>query len=550
MEAHNPIRVDQELLSELVDSVPDRWAICLRLLGGRRAWESGFDRLRSAAQAAHVPFLAIPGEQGQDLELEAASSVAPELLRSATTYLDQGGVGNLAGLLGQLSDCLRGTSIGAPPPTELPQHGIYLPGQSTALNLEQWLALPRGDGPVVAIAFYRAHWMSGNLDFVDGLCRGIVAAGGEALPFFCYSLRDPGPHELPAAVADCLVRDGAVVPQALVMTLSFSVAQVQVDGGTVADEWTSRWMTKLDIPVLQAITVTSTRSAWEGSSAGLAPLDVAMQVALPEFDGRIIGPPVSFKEQIDGTPRYVPDEERCRALGRLAVNHAGLGRRANSAKRIALVLSSYPTKNARVGNAVGLDTPASALHLLQRLKDEGYEVGSLPATGDDLIQSLIEAGVYDRDYLSGAQMQAAPARVHRDDYQIAWERLPGAIRTEVSERWGSPPGKLYLDGNRLHFGGLQFGNVLLTVQPPRGFGDNPIAIYHDPGLAPTHHYVAFYRWLEESYQADAIIHLGKHGTLEWLPGKSVGMSNECFPDALAAAVPWFYPFVVNDPGEG
>jgi len=507
--------------------------VALRLLGGRRAFPEGFDALRRGA----APVAAWPGEGGQDLELEAASTVPSELLAAGARYLEEGGVENVGSLLRLLSDRLRGTAYGASEPRPMPRHGVYREAA-------------REDRPVIAIGFYRAHLLSGNTGFVDELCAAVEEAGGEPLAFFCPSLREPGPDGLPAAVADCLVRQGRPRCDALLLTLSFSVAEVRVDGGTVADEWTARWLERLGVPVVQAVVSTGSRAAWAASDAGLAPIDVAMQVALPEFDGRITGPPVCFKEEAQGTPRTVADPERCRAAARLAVAHARLRRRPNREKRLAIVLSSYPTSDARVGNAVGLDTPASALALLRRLRDEGYEVGDLPATGDDLVHALIAAGVYDREHLTGEQLRSAPARQPAAAYAAVHERLPAPVRAAVVERWGPPPGALYVHDGSLHFAGLRFGGVLLTVQPPRGFGDNPVAIYHDPRLAPTHHYVAFYRWLAGGFGADAIVHLGKHGTLEWLPGKAVGLSAACFPDALPGALPVVYPFVVNDPGEG
>jgi cobaltochelatase CobN len=539
VEALNPARVDADAVGRLAAGARAGayWAVGLRLLGGRRAFPDGFDALRAACAERGVPFLAWPGERGQDLELEAASSVPRRLLAEAGRYWDEGGVANLGNLLNALSNALRGTDHPVEPPAAVPRSGVY---RRTA----------RAGRPVIGIGFYRAHWMSGNLDFVDELCRAVEAAGGEPHAFFCYSLRDEGPDGLPAAVAECLVEDGRTLADCLLLTLSFAVAEVQVDGGTVADEWTARWLERLGVPVIQAVTSTGTRAAWAASDAGLAPLDVAMQVALPEFDGRIIGPPFCFKEEVDGSVRYVADPERCAALARLAVAHARLRSRPNREKRLAIVLSSYPTRNARVGNAVGLDTPASALALLRRLRDEGYEVGELPQDGDALIHALIEAGVYDREHLTSEQLRLAPAGQPAAAYAGAFARLPEAVRTPVEEAWGPAPGRLYVHSGRLHFAGLRLGNVLLTVQPPRGFGENPVAVYHDPALAPTHHYVAFYRWLEEDLAADAIVHLGKHGTLEWLPGKAVGLSGDCVPDALLGALPVVYPFVVNDPGEG
>ena len=542
VEAHNPARLDGAALDRLVDAVSGRrhWAVGVRLLGGRRAFAEGFDRLRQACQISGVPLLAWPGEAIHDPELEALSSAPRSLVTATRGYWDEGGVDNVANLLRALSDAIRGSAWGAEPPRPLPRHGIHREGRAN----------PDGP-PTIAVAFYRAHWMSGNLDFVDSLCDAIEAEGGRPHAFFCSSLREPGPGGLPAAVFECLCDPaGHPLADCLIVTLSFSVAEVRVELGTVSDTWTSAWMEQLGIPILQAVTSTGGQAGWARSSAGLSPLDVAMQVALPEFDGRILAPPFSFKEEVDGVVRYVAAPERCRAVARLALAHARLRRRPNPEKRVAVVLSSYPTKNGRVGNAVGLDTPASALNLLRRLGAEGYSVGELPQSGDQLIHMLIAAGIYDRDHLTALQMRNAVARQPAAAYAAAGERLPGPIREAIESAWGPAPGHLYLADFQLHFAGLRFGNVLLTVQPPRGFGDNPVAIYHDPKLAPTHHYAAFYRYLEDDFGADAIVHLGKHGTLEWLPGKSVGLSRDCFPDALLGSVPVVYPFVVNDPGEG
>jgi cobaltochelatase CobN len=217
------------------------------------------------------------------------------------------------------------------------------------------------------------------------------------------------------------------------------------------------------------------------------------------------------------------------------------------------VLSLYPTKHARVGNAVGLDTPASAVRLLRALRDAGYELGGLDVDtldGDTLVHRLIEAGGHDLEWLTENQLRQAWARIPAGDYRAWFDRLPEQLRAEVTAAWGPPPGELYVDDGHIVLAALRFGNVVLAIQPPRGFGENPVAIYHDPALAPSHHYLAAYRYLDEVFGAGAIVHLGKHGTLEWLPGKGLGLSAECAPDQVLTDVPFFYPFIVNDPGEG
>jgi len=250
-------------------------------------------------------------------------------------------------------------------------------------------------------------------------------------------------------------------------------------------------------------------------------------------------------------PEYVADPERAARVAGIALAHARLRSVPPAQRRLAIMLSSYPTKHARVGNAVGLDTPASAVVLLRALREAGYDTGDgFPEDGDTLIHALIATGGHDVEWLTEEQLAAAPMRVAAARYADWFAALPEPLREAVRGHWGDPPGALYVDGPEIVLAGLRFGNVMLMIQPPRGFGENPVAIYHDPVLPPSHHYLAAYRWLEEEFGAHAVVHLGKHGTCEWLPGKGLGLSAECAPDAVLGDLPLIYPFIVNDPGEG
>jgi cobaltochelatase CobN len=292
----------------------------------------------------------------------------------------------------------------------------------------------------------------------------------------------------------------------------------------------------------------------------MSPLDVATQVAVPEFDGRIVTVPFSFKEIDDeGLISYVADPERCARVAGLAVRHARLRRIDPSDKRVGLVFSAYPTKHARIGNAVGLDTPASAVALLRAMRDAGYDIGDVPGVdasdGDALVHALIERGGQDPAWLTEGQLVGNPIRVSAKDYGAWFSTLPAELTDRIVEHWGPPPGELFVDRSKdpdgeIVIAAMQSGHIVLLVQPPRGFGENPVAIYHDPDLPPSHHYLAAYRWLDNVFGADALVHLGKHGNLEWLPGKTLGMSAACGSDAALGDLPLIYPFLVNDPGEG
>ncbi len=503
--------------------------VVVRLLGGRRAWD-GLDDLVAACAAARVPLVALGGEGSVDAELTTLSTVAPGVVADAAGYLREGGTENLRELIAFLSDTVLLTGLGFAPPAPLPTHGLH--GERVR----------QADRPTVGVVFYRAHALSGNTAFVDVLCDAVEAAGANALPVYVASLRPDGEGRVSA------------VDELLAGKVDSLVVTVLAGGGSNASDtegWDARALAALDVPVLQGLCVTSSRAAWEESDAGLAPIDAAMQVAIPEFDGRLIGPPFSFKEEgPDGVPTYVADPERAARVAGVAVSHARLRRTPNSEKKVALVLSSYPTKHSRVGNAVGLDTPASAVKMLQAMREAGYTVGDFPEDGDTLVHTLIAAGGHDVEWLTEEQLASAVARVPLTDYSRWFGDLPQDLQDGMLQHWGPPPGTLYVDGNAIALAALQFGNVVLMIQPPRGFGENPIAIYHDPDLPPSHHYLAAYRWLEESFGAHAVVHVGKHGTLEWLPGKGLGLSAGCAPDAVLGNLPLFYPFIVNDPGEG
>ncbi|WP_112465747.1 cobaltochelatase subunit CobN [Streptomyces triticisoli] len=521
----NPTRVNvTEELPGLLDGAD---IAVVRLLGGKRAWEDGLAALR----ASGVPAVLLGGEAVPDAELMAESSVPAGVVAEALRYLVEGGPANLAELARFLSDTVLLTGEGFEEPRKMPEYGV-----------RGGRAFTEGR-PTVGVLFYRAHELSGNTAFVDTLCDAIEACGANALPVYCGSLRgaDAGLYEI-LGRADALV--------ATVLAAGGTHAS-QASAGGDAESWDIGALAELDIPVLQGLCLTSSHAAWDESDAALSPMDAAMQVAIPEFDGRLITVPFSFKEQgPDDVPVYVADPERAARVAGIAVRHAQLKHKRNAEKKIALVFTAYPTKHSRVGNAVGLDTPASAVRVLDALRDAGYVVEGYPDNGDELIHRLIEAGGHDVEWLTENQLAAAPARVPLADYRAWFDQLGPELRDAMLQAWGEPPGSLYVDGDDIVLASLRFGNVVVMIQPPRGFGENPIAIYHDPDMPPSHHYMAAYRWLENSFGADAVVHMGKHGTMEWLPGKGLGLSRGCAPDAVLGDLPLIYPFIVNDPGEG
>ncbi len=247
---------------------------------------------------------------------------------------------------------------------------------------------------------------------------------------------------------------------------------------------------------------------------------------------------------------YVPAADRVAAVAAQAARWATLRRKPNAAKRVAFILTNSPGKAARIGNAVGLDTPASLMRIFAGMHEAGYRLENVPPDGDTLIQSLIDRCSYDQTFLTDEQLAAAAGHVPVEQYQRWFNELPETQRQRMQAQWGKPPGEAYVHDAAIALAGLDLGNVFVALQPPRGYGMDPNAIYHQPDLPPPHNYYALYRWLRDAWQADAIVHVGKHGTLEWLPGKSVGLSGDCFPDSFLGDLPLVYPFIMNNPGEG
>lgn len=492
-----------------------------------------------------TPLVVLGGEQVPSAELMELSTVPIGIAADAHVYLAEGGPANLAQLHAFLSDTVLLTGEGFEAPAALLEFG-----------LAERPTMP-SDLPRIGVLYYRAHEASGNSGFAHALADAVDATGeAVGIPIFSSSLR---------AAPDDLFVELAKLDALIVTVLAAGGTKPgTVSAGGDDEAWDVERMKALDIPILQGLCLTSSREDWEASDEGVTPLDSANQIAIPEFDGRIITAPFSFKEiDEDGLPRYVAHPERVARVAGIAVAHARLRHIEPSDRKIAVMLSAYPTKHSRVGNAVGLDTPVSAVRLLLRMREEGYDFGPRSRltdildmsdhteAGNALIHALIAAGGQDEEWLTGAQLTESHVRIPAAQYAEWFAGFDPALQESMVEAWGAAPGELFVtDAHEIVLATITAGNLVILIQPPRGFGENPVAIYHDPDMAPSHHYLAAYRWLENSFGAHAVVHLGKHGSMEWLPGKNAALSAACGTDAAIGNMPLIYPFLINDPGEG
>jgi cobaltochelatase CobN len=501
--------------------------IVLRLLGGRGYWSYGLESVKQCVERSGAKLLVLPGDDRPDPDLISHSTVSLAKVDRVWRYFTEGGVANITHALEFVANVCLGTNYQPPLPQAIPRIGS---------DAERWkTAGVTGAG--VGILFYRAHYLAGNLKPIDALCQALLQRGLRPVPVFVSSLRE---IEVQSDLLELLCPKAEPGIEVLLNTTSFSLARLETATPDVA-----LWR-QLDVPVIQVILSGGSKEQWQEQTRGLSPRDIAMNVALPEVDGRIISRAVSFKAVQTHHPQletavveYEPVEDRIQFVADLAAHWVRLRQTPVSDRRIALVLANYPTRDGRLANGVGLDTPASCIQILQALQQQGYTVTDLPVDGAELIERLTQGVTNDPESEGRSPGQWLSPTV----YQAYFESLPAPIRQSMELRWGPMPSTFPIPG-------LMLGNVFVGIQPARGYDRDPSLNYHAPDLEPTHEYLAFYYWLRAEFGAEAIVHVGKHGNLEWLPGKGVALSESCYPEVALEALPHLYPFIVNDPGEG
>ena len=532
-----------------VDTYVERTArhaklIVIRALGGASYFRYVLEALLATAVANDIKLVALPGDDRPDEGLSAFNRIEDEDRQNLWAYLNEGGADNADRFLAYADAIVLGR--GKPEPAiPLEKAGIWWPGQGV-VDVATWRksasdrAVPEGHNPpTAAICFYRAYVQSGETRPVEMLIDALAAEGVRALPLFVSSLKEAVSIETVRAAF------AAVQPEVVLNATSFAVSAPGAGRKpTVLDE--------TGAPVLQVIFSGSSREAWEASGQGLTARDLGMNVSLPEVDGRVLSRAVSFKAAARYDERVEtnivsldPVEDRIRFVAKLAAGWARLRRAAPEQRRIALVMANYPNRDGRLGNGVGLDTPAGTMEVLRAMAAEGYAVAGLPEDGDALIAHL----------MAGPTNAARDGREIRETlslnhYKAFFATLAKSIQREMTDRWGAPEDDPFVAGDAFALPLARFGETLVGIQPSRGYNIDPKDTYHSPDLVPPHGYLAFYAFLRLHYGAHAIVHMGKHGNLEWLPGKALALSEACYPEAVLGPVPHLYPFIVNDPGEG
>ncbi len=503
--------------------------IILRLLGGRAYWSYGLEVVKETVASTGGALLILPGDDRPDPDLISHSTVTLASVNRLWHYFIEGGIENLTNALKFVADICLETRYFPPQAKSVPRVGLYL---SKTNNQQQTT------NHKVGILFYRAHYLAGNTLPIDALCQALLERGLNPVPIFVSSLRD---LEVQGELFAYIQSPDSEEVQLLINTTSFAIGKI--GQAETPDLWS-----QLNVPILQAIFSSSTVEQWQSSWQGLNPRDVAMNVALPEVDGRIITRAISFKsvqtwnqDLETDVVVYQPLDNRVNFVADLAANWIKLKQTPLQDRKIALILANYPNRDGRIANGVGLDTPASCVEILQAMAHAGYNLAEIPVTGDELIKRLTQGITNDPE---SKHLRPCQQELSREDYEQYFATLPEVIKQQITDRWGN------YNFDSFPIPGIQLGNVFVGIQPSRGYDIDPTLNYHAPDLEPTPTYLAFYYWLQQKFGTLAIIHVGKHGNLEWLPGKSIALSLNCYPEITLGAIPHFYPFIVNDPGEG
>jgi len=522
--------------------------VIVRVLGGRGYWTYGVDEIAAICAARKIPLAFLPGDDQPDAELADLSSLSSDAQHRLWQYGVHGGPENSEELLKYAADQI-GFKQAWQEPKPLVRAGLHWPGQ-TLPDMENLRGQWTQGAPVIALVFYRALVQAGNTGAVDALIESLRSLGLNPLPVFTQSLKDP----IAVAILETLFED--TPPEVIINATGFAVSAPGAKRTPTAFEAGRDG----DAPViLQAVFSGGNLEGWKDTTRGLSPRDIAMNVALPEVDGRVFSRAVSFK----GLARrdeltqsdivcYEPVPDRVTFVAELAGAWARLRRTPPGKRKVALVLANYPNQDGRLGNGVGLDTPEATVVVLRAMEKAGYRIGDIPENGDALVKRMLAGPTNDHKVLGSRKIVESLSMA---DYQHFFADLPDAVQQGVLERWGAPDtDPFYISGDvdcgRFAISVFCLGNVAIGLQPARGYNIDPAATYHDPALVPPHGYFAFYAWLRKGFGAHAIVHMGKHGNLEWLPGKALALSETCYPEAALGPMPHLYPFIVNDPGEG
>lgn len=516
--------------------------VILKLLGGKAYYNYLCEAVTDCCEENSVQLIFLPGDNKPDLELMKSSNIPLKEVDLIWKYIQSGGIENCLSSLQLISNRITNLKITPNAIKAIPDLFLYHPNEGIYSISKQ-----KREKKQVLIFGYKSYYLSNNLAPFHSIINALKEQDISSVVLMAAGYRE---QNIQQQIANLLKVYQLEKPQVIINTTGFSVQGFHDTSQSLFEEY--------NVPVIQAIMGSCNHENWLEGNFGLPPTDIAMNIALPEVDGKIISKVISFKESIEKdvltdseVVSYVPHIEGCEFVAQMAKSWVSLQQKQNSEKKIALVLPNYPNKNSRLANGVGLDTPQSTLQILAKLSEENFLLApNYPKTTNELINQLTNSITNDIETINSLN-ELHSIKLDEAVFYHYYNQLSGNLRETIEAQWGTPNESPNYQKGCFLIPGFLSENIFVSIQPSRGYNLDLQASYHSPDLPPPPAYLAYYIWLQYSFNADALVHIGKHGNLEWLPGKSVALSKEtCFPAAILGAIPHFYPFIINDPGEG
>ena len=468
------------------------------------------------------------------------------------TYFQLGGPENRSALLRYICS-LFGSSVEVPPPRRERMQGIYHPDCPRDITREEYVGRLDPSRPTVGVLIQQSAWVNGSLEPQDLLIQDIELLGANVLPVFMA----PTPSEITGAIGGREVfrtylheGDRRIVDSLVLAGFGFSFLSLcnPTDGsfrpGNILQE--------LGVPALSCTGIFRPQAEWEADGIGMEGGELAISVAMPELDGQLTTVPFTFIERdSEGHEHCGFREDRVMRIAQMAVRWARVGRVPVSERRVSILFNGGTLSNASIGAAGGLDSFASACNLLRRMAEEGYSIDHVPESGQEIVDEMLNALTNNLEWVDESEIGARAADLVDNDIYKGWaSETDGSHFEWVCRDWGEPPGEIMTHVGRFIVPGVRNGNVYLGLEPNRGKHDKAEQLIHDPDLSPPHQYLAYYRWISRVFATDVHVHIGTHGSCEWLPGKGNGLSSGCSPDIMMEDMPHLYAYVIDDPSEG
>lgn len=552
----NEFEADEDPLiyQELVKRTKDADLVLIRCMSDPTRFHQ-FERYEAVLRECQAYVLIYCGNPDVMLFYRDLFKGSDEDYLTIVSYLKARGIENEYGPILWLNNVLGGFLKPLPEPVIQRSDGIYHPDCDRNITLEDYLKKLDPSKPTAGIMFTTSLWIYDNLKHIDALIKRVEAEGMNTIPFFFATTT--------SSVSDTKTVDFVMKyfmdedqPRIDVILLNSPFSQLfnsraPTDGMRTADK-DNFFKTLTDVPVFQVMTTNGKFYDYEASAEGLNKNEIQNNVAYPEVDGQIITVPIGDTDRTySSTKSTNPLPDRIDHIVRLAKNWATLRRTPVNKRKITILLYQSRPDSGRIGNASGLDSIESVYRLLKRMKNEGYEVGVLPENSKGLIQEFLDGVTNDMDWTSPAEViEKSVALVDKKEYLVHYDKIPQYNRDRIEKNWGAPPGEISVDKGKIVIPGIVKGNVFIGYQPLRATSEQVESLYHSPDVVIPHQYLEYYRWIQHDFKAGVVVHVGTHGTLEWLPGKNVGLSNKCFPDVVLNAIPHIYPYIIDDPGEG